>query len=401
MLPHLFFLIDIQLLLMSSFSRFLMKIVLLLCILSTTHKFCCAQVRPIRVIADAITASSCTIGIAEINNGTLTSCTVQITLSSSLFPSSFSSIFSSNSLISTTRAILTTQTPRTTFSWSSGVIAHIGVVGISPVIDPPWCGNGSDWSHPYFLGNSLFSLQADIRDSRVATIPTEPLLDPQDSLSYFVFTIANNNPSLRFMQMIDSALVVFVQQGFPIRDAWVRDIHLGGCVGELVVGAYVYTRIRLKWQSTGFGNALRQSLTSILRPPFGGILQAPFSSAPNLLGGVLQSNQFMRYYNFASTTNTTSVSSTTQPERLQVQIVPQPVEGQATMTITTPSPLTADIRLVNMLGQTVAVLAQGQRLSAGTTTLPIASTGLASGVYAVQIVSGGRILHTQSVVVAR
>ncbi len=95
-----------------------------------------------------------------------------------------------------------------------------------------------------------------------------------------------------------------------------------------------------------------------------------------------------------------SVQNTPQATS-SLMVVPQPLTGNGECRVTVPNTLTADIRLVNMLGQTVVVLAQGQRLLSGVHTFPIASAGLANGVYAVQVVSGGRILHTQSIVVAR
>ncbi len=380
---------------MSSLFRFSVFGALLFFILPTMYVSCVAQVRPMTIIPHAITASSCTIGVAEINNGVLTSCTVQITLSSSLF--------SSASVFFTTHATLTRQTPHTTFAWSRGVVARIDIVDITPVITPAWCFNISQWAFPHFISNTFSASPAEVTDSRVMSIPSEPPLDAQDSLNYFMYTVSSNSPPLRFISVIDSTLGVLAQQGYPLRDVWVRDFHLGLCSGDLVAVSYVYAFIRLRRPSPDFITALRQAVSSAR---FLDVIQAPFStqsvpSTRQTIGqmiGFTTSYQFTRYYNF---TRTTSVGGTSQPERLQVQIAPQPIEGQATMTITTPSALTADIRLVNMLGQTIAVLAQGQRLSAGTTTLPIASTGLASGVYAVQVVSSGRILHTQSVVVTR
>ncbi len=372
-------------------------LILCIVIMSSAYRPCCAQQRIPSIIIFAITASSCTIGITEINSGILTSCTVQVTLVSS--PNDFFS--TPQTLIATTSATLTAQSPRATFSWSTGMVARIDVMDMAPIIAPFRCGHGG-WTSQYFISNSLSALQASITDSRAGAIPAEPTLDLQDSLTYLITSLATNNPPLRFTQMIDSTVSVLARQGFPIRDVWMRDLYIGFCQVELVRISNTYTRIRLQRPSELFGNALRQILSTT--PAFFQlrIYQAPFSSNLSTLGRTLFSDEFTRYYNFTNTTNnTTSVAGINQPERLQVQIAPQPIDGNATMSITTASPLTTDIRLVNMLGQTVAVLAQGHRLSVGTNMFPVVSTGLASGVYAVQIISGGRILHTQSIVVAR
>jgi hypothetical protein len=381
---------------MFSRSRFSLALAFLLCIFPATYHSCLAQSQQVNIITHAITASSCTIGIAEINSGTLTSCTVQVTLTSSMgaFPAS----------VITTRATLTMQSPRTTFSWSAGAIARVEVVAITPTTSPAWCDGG--WASPYFVSNPFSPLQAEITDSRVDARVTTTLLEPllQDSLTYVInassVVLLPTAPSpLRLAVAFDTVLTVLSRQGFVLRDAWVRDFHLGVCQSESpTFPTSIYALIRLQRLSADFFSALMATWIANARMP-ARITSGLGSTDRTRIGEILSStNQFSRYYNFA---RALSVGSATQPERLQVQIAPQPVEGNTTMTITTPSPMTADVRLVNMLGQIVAVLAQGQRLSAGTTTLPIASAGLASGVYAVQVVSNGRILHTQSVVVAR
>jgi hypothetical protein len=98
---------------------------------------------------------------------------------------------------------------------------------------------------------------------------------------------------------------------------------------------------------------------------------------------------------------TTSARGTQQEPGLAVRISPQPLSGAGLLTLMVQRPIIADIRVVNMLGQIVATLAQGQLFSTGETTIPCSFEALSSGVYAVQVVSGGRILHTQNIVVTR
>ncbi len=380
-------------------SRSWIVLAFLLCILATVYGTCSAQSQQVNIITHAITASSCTISIAEINRETITSCTVQITLASSPGTLPTSTI--------TTRATLTMQSPRTTFSWSPGTVARVEVVAIAPAKSSAWCNGG--WASPYFISNPLSSLQAMITDSRIDTRATTTLLEPmlQDSLTYVInassIVLLPTTPSpLRLAIAFDTVLTVLSQQGFTLRDAWVRDFHIALCQHESpIFPTNIYALIRPQRPSVEFFNALNRAWTDIARQSArvtSGLGSADRTRIREILSST---NQFSRYYNLTNTSNTTSVSGTAQQERLQVQIAPQPIEGQATITITTPSPLTADIRLVNMLGQTIAVLAQGQRLSAGVNALSIASAGLASGVYAVQVVESGRILHTQSVVVTR
>ena len=371
-------------------------------IMASTYQPCSAQVQRANILLHTLTSSSCTIGIAEINNQTLTSCTVQISVSLSLLPFP--------AFAEPLRATLTTQTPRTTFALPAGSVARIDVIDILPKTSSPFCfsGNGSlrAWSSPYFVSNSLLAGQATITDSRIAQVPLVPPIDQQDSLIFIINASAGNYTSLRLTQAVDSALFALRQRGFAVRDAWVNDAHTGAC--DLDMPAYLFGSavIRLQRPSEQFFSALQSAMSNILRC-CGRISRAPFPVVDtsmlnyrSLWGDTLMTMVRMsgRYYNFSTTT---SVRTTQQEPELAMRISPQPLSGAGLMSLTVQRPRTADIRVVNMLGQIVATLAQGQLFSIGETTIPCSFEALSSGVYAVQVVSGGRILHTQNIVVTR
>ncbi len=369
-------------------------------IMAIAYQPCSAQQQRVHIITHAITTSSCTIGVAELDNGTITSCTVEITLANSL--SELSTL--SFTVFTTTQATLTTQTPRTTIALPMGTAARLNVIAIAPITSGAWCNGG--WSSPYFISNPLPSLQAEIIDSRidprVNTTFVEPML--QDSLTYVVagasVLLMPVAPSpLRLAIALDSALTVLSRQGFALRDAWVRDFHTGLCQGEEPVFGItnnIYALIRLQRPSADFFRALAAAFFNRgvpVRISDGLILL----EVPRIREAT-KTTQFSRYYNFSTTT---SVRTTQQELGLAVRMSPQPLSGAGLLTLTAQRPLTADIRVVNMLGQTVAVLAERRLFSIGETVIPCSVEALSSGVYAVQVVSGGRVVHTQSVVVTR
>lgn len=309
------------------------------------------------------------------------------------------------------RVTLTTQSPRTTFALPAGAVARIDVIDILPKTSSPFCfsGNGSvrAWSMPYFVSNSLLTGQATITDSRMTQVPLVPPINQQDSLIFIINASAGNYTSLRLTQAVDSALFVLRQRGFAIRDAWVNDAHTGAC--DLDMPGYLFGSavIRLQRPSEQFLSALQNAMGNILWC-CGRISRAPFSAADTsmlnnrrLWGDTILTMVLMsgRYYNFSTTA--TSVRSTQQEFGLALRMSPQPLFGAGVVTLTVQRPLTADIRVVNMLGQTIATLAQGRLFSIGETVLPCSVDALSSGVYAVQIVEQGRVLCTQAVVVAR
>ncbi len=97
-----------------------------------------------------------------------------------------------------------------------------------------------------------------------------------------------------------------------------------------------------------------------------------------------------------------SVSVQSSPQVTSaLMVVPQPLSGNGECRVTLRQSVTADIVLTTLQGKTALVFAKGIALRQGENTIPLRIEGIASGVYAVQIVSGGRILHSQSVVVVR
>jgi hypothetical protein len=143
----------------------------------------------------------------------------------------------------------------------------------------------------------------------------------------------------------------------------------------------------------------KNSLRSMSIIPTSRILFGEFPVNSQVRGQISYSSQIQqRLYVLPRATST----RTTQQELgLALHMSPQPLSGAGLLTLTAQRPLTADIRVVNMLGQTVATLAQGRLFSTGETVLPCSVSALSGGVYAVQIVEQGRVLLTQAVIVAR
>jgi hypothetical protein len=387
---------------MKTFCQFL--IIVCVAIMAIAYEPCSAQQQRINIITHAITSSSCTIGITELNNGIITSCTVQIARANS--PGAFSTFPSTDIMI--TQATLTTQIPRTTFSLPAGTTARLNVITIAPTTSAAWC-NGS-WSSPYFISNPLPSLQAEITDSRIDPRANTTFLEPmlQDSLTHVIaagsVVLLPVFPSpLRLAIALDTVLTILSRQGFALRDAWVRDFHIGSCQGEEPVfgtANNIYALIRLQRPSAGFFSALAATWSSSSRGLPAGISAGLGSSWVTTIRETLSStNKFSRYYNFSTTA--TSARGTQQESGLAVRVSPQPLSGAGLLTLTAQRPLTADVRVVNMLGQTVAVLAERRLFSLGETAIPCSVDALSGGVYAVQVIEQGRVLLTQAVVVAR
>ncbi|MCC6844943.1 MAG: hypothetical protein LC116_08060 [Bacteroidetes bacterium] len=68
--------------------------------------------------------------------------------------------------------------------------------------------------------------------------------------------------------------------------------------------------------------------------------------------------------------------------------VPNPANGIATLSLALPSPETVSLRVINTLGETVAVLASGEYLAAGDYNFTVSSGSLPAGAYTIRLDAG-------------
>jgi hypothetical protein len=366
-----------------------------------------AQFRQITFQVERLSVTSCSISVNEINNGSLTSCTVQLSLVNF-------DITRGPEILIFTQATLTSQRPRHTVFVPRGRVFRLDAVDIQPRIFPVVCRVNGAYNFDTYAHLPAQELIPFLSDSRLSPnkIPPLPFTlgnnNFSDSTLIVIYGSSRYSKRLRISQIADSLIAWLRTQTTALQEVWISDpFSTYDCLDSDYYGIFSQSIfIRLHLPDTNVLKAFRQNFRD-----FGDFISvAPFSMDDMRRIIQIQSSieqiqtvspfQFYqyRYYNFSTTT---SVRSTQQESGLVVRMSPQPLSGMGMLTLATQRPLIADIRVVNMLGQTVAVLAERRLFSIGETVIPCSVEALSSGVYAVQVVSGGRVVHTQSVVVTR
>jgi hypothetical protein len=100
---------------------------------------------------------------------------------------------------------------------------------------------------------------------------------------------------------------------------------------------------------------------------------------------------------FGSTAASTVVTDGTAASSLYVRMSPNPVRHQLQVSFKTATAEATNINVVNSLGQVIKTVNAG-KVVVGNVSVPVSE--LASGVYTVQLVSGGKVVSTQQVVKA-
>jgi hypothetical protein len=100
---------------------------------------------------------------------------------------------------------------------------------------------------------------------------------------------------------------------------------------------------------------------------------------------------------FGSTAASTVITDGTAASSLYVKMSPNPVRNQLQVSFKTATAEATSINVVNSLGQVIKTVNAG-KVATGIVSVPVAE--LTTGMYTVQLISGGKVVSTQQVVKA-